>query len=135
MANVNLLAVLVSAILSMVIGSIWYGPLFGKRWMKLIKMTKEDMEKGKANMPKTYGMMFVGSLVTSYVLALVINTVPIRTVAMGLTAAFWIWLGFIVAVKLSEVLFEKKVWELFFIECGYYFIFLGVAGAIFGAWS
>lgn len=135
MANINILAVVVSAILSMVIGSIWYGPLFGKRWMRLVKFSKEDTEKGKKDMPKTYGMMFVGSLVTSYVLALVINTVPIRTVAMGVTAAFWIWLGFIVAVKLSEVLFEKKAWELFLIECGYYLVFLGVAGAIFGAWA
>lgn len=135
MANVNFLAVLVSAILSMVIGSIWYGPLFGKRWMKLIKMSKEDMEKGKANMPKTYTMMFIGSLVTSYVLSVTISLAPMRSVMTGMTAAFWLWLGFIVAVKLSEVLFENKAWELFYIECGYYFIFLGVAGAIFGAWA
>ncbi len=135
MMNVNLLAVIVSAILSMVIGTVWYGPLFGKRWMKLVKMTKEDMDKGKKDMPKTYGMMFVGSLVTSYVLSVTISMAPMRSISTGLTAAFWLWLGFIVAVKFSEVLFVKKSWELFYIECGYYLVFLGVAGAIFGVWA
>lgn len=135
MPSVNILAVIVSAILSMVIGSIWYGPVFGKRWMKLVGITKEQMEKGKKDMPKTYGMMFIGSLATSYVLALTIGMSAIKDVATGVTIAFWIWLGFIVAVKLSEVLFEKKAWELFYIECGYYLVFLLIAGGVIGSWA
>ena len=133
--NVNLLAVIVSAIVSMIVGSIWYGPLFGKRWMKIVGFTKEEMEKGKKDMPKTYGMMFVGSLVTSYVLSVIISMAPMRSLTTGVVGAFWIWRGFIVAVKLSEVLFEKKPWEMFYIECGYYLVFLTIAGAIFGSWA
>lgn len=135
MPSVNLLPVAVSAILSMVIGTVWYGPLFGKRWMKLVSITKEQMEKGKKDMPKTYGTMFVGSLVTSYVLAFTVGMSATKDVTTGVVIAFWIWLGFIVAVKLSEVLFEKKAWELFYIECGYYLVFLLVAGGIIGAWA
>ena len=134
MMGVNLLAVIVCAVLSMVIGSLWYGPLFGKKWMKLLSYTKEEIEKGKKEMPKTYGMMFVGSIVTSFVLAVVISMAPEPSVMTGITGAFWLWLGFIVAPKLSEVLFEKKAWELFYIECGYYLVFLVVAGGILGSW-
>jgi UDP-N-acetylmuramyl pentapeptide phosphotransferase/UDP-N-acetylglucosamine-1-phosphate transferase len=134
MMGVNLLAVIVCAVLSMVIGSLWYGPLFGKKWMKLLSFTKEEIEKGKKEMPKTYGMMFVGSIVTSFVLAVVISMAPEPSVMTGITGAFWLWLGFIVAPKLSEVLFEKKAWELFYIECGYYLVFLAVAGGILGSW-
>ncbi len=135
MPSVNLLAVIVSAVLSMVVGSLWYGPIFGKKWMKLISMTKEEMEKGKKDMPKTYGMMFVGSLVTSYVLAMTVGMAATKDVATGVIIAFWIWLGFIVPVKLSEVLFEKKAWDLFYIENGYYLVFLLIAGGVIGAWA
>ncbi len=134
MMGVNMLAVLVCAVISMVIGSVWYGPLFGKKWMKLVSFTKEEMEKNKKEMPKTYSMMFVGSIVTSFVLAVVIGMAPEPSAAAGVTGAFWLWLGFIVAPKLSEVLFEKKAWMLFYIECGYYLAFLAVAGVILGSW-
>ncbi len=132
MPSVNVLAVILSAVLSMVVGSLWYGPLFGKKWMKLISMTKEEMEKGKKDMPKTYGMMFVGSLVTSYVLAITIGMAATKDITTGVLIAFFMWLGFIVPAKLSEVLFEKKAWALFYIESGYYFVFLLIAGGVIG---
>ena len=128
------MAVIACGVISMIVGSIWYGPLFGKRWTKLVSFTKEEMEKGKKEMPKTYTMMFAGSLLTSFVLAVTISMAQEPSMMAGITAAFWLWLGFIVAVKLSEVLFEKKAWELFYIECGYYLVFLGISGALLGAW-
>lgn len=118
----------------MVIGTVWYGPLFGKQWMKLVGITKGDMEKGKKEMPKTYAMTFVGSLVTSCVLAVTISMSPVRSLTTGLVIALWIWMGFIAAVKLSDVIFEKKPWNLYFIECGYYLVFLLMAGGLFGIW-
>ncbi len=132
--DVNWMAVIACGVISMIVGSIWYGPLFGKRWTKLLSFTKEEMEKGKKEMPKTYTMMFAGSLLTSFVLAVTISMAQEPSAMAGITAAFWLWLGFIVAVKLSEVLFEKKAWELFYIECGYYLVFLGISGALLGAW-
>ena len=45
---VNYLAVLVAAIVSMVIGGLWYSPLlFGNVWMKLSGITQKDVEKAK----------------------------------------------------------------------------------------
>ena len=44
---VNILAVVVVSIVSMVLGMLWYGPFFGKQWMSLMKLTKLDMEKSK----------------------------------------------------------------------------------------
>ena len=133
--NVNFLAVIACAVISMIVGSIWYGPMFGKRWMRLVGFTKEELEKGKKDMPKTYGMMFVGSLVTSFELAVTISMAPEISAMTGITAAFWLWLGFVVSIKFSEVLFEKKVWEMFYIECGYYLVYLGIAGALLGFWK
>ncbi len=135
MMDVNWLAVLACAIVSMIVGSLWYGPLFGKTWSKMIGFTKEDMEKGKKEMPKTYAMMFLGSLLTSFVLAVTIGMAPVVGLMTGVTAAFWLWLGFVVPVKMGDVLFEKKQWDLFYIEIGYYAAFLIIAGAILGSWA
>lgn len=132
--DVNWLAIVACAVASMVIGSIWYGPLFGKQWTKLVGLTKEDLEKGKKTMPQTYTGMFIGSIVTSFVLAVIISMAPMPGMMTGITGAFWVWIGFIVAVKYSDVLFEKKPLKLYFIEIGYYFCFLLVAGAILGSW-
>lgn len=134
MMDVNFIAVFVCAIVSMVIGSVWYGPLWGKTWTKLVGITKEDMEKGKKTMPQTYAVMFVASLVTSFVLAVTISMAPVSGLMTGITAAFWVWLGFVAAVKLSDVLFEKKPVKLYFIEIGYYLVFLLIAGGIIGTW-
>jgi hypothetical protein len=58
------LAVVVAAIVSMVIGGLWYGPLFGKMWVELSGMTEEKVATAKAKgMWKSYLIMFIGSLI------------------------------------------------------------------------
>ena len=42
---VNYLAVLAAAIASMVIGFLWYGPLFGKQYMALMKFDNKKLNK------------------------------------------------------------------------------------------
>ena len=44
MHEVNLLAVLVAGIVPMVVGALWYGPLFGKRWLQLMETTAEEIQ-------------------------------------------------------------------------------------------
>lgn len=68
MHEVNLLAVLVAGIVPMIIGALWYGPLFGKRWMDLMETPEEELRQG-FNPLKTHGVGFLLSLVTAYVLA------------------------------------------------------------------
>jgi len=47
MIELNYLAIIAAAIASMLIGWLWYGPLFGKQWMKLAGLKKSDMKKMK----------------------------------------------------------------------------------------
>ena len=68
MHEVNLLAVLVAGIVPMIIGALWYGPLFGKRWLELMETTAEEIQEG-FNPMKTYGVSFVLALVTAFILA------------------------------------------------------------------
>ena len=45
--SINYLAVLVAAIASIVLGFVWYGPLFGKTWTQLMGFDKKKMDDMK----------------------------------------------------------------------------------------
>ena len=68
MHEVNLLAVLAAGIVPMIVGALWYGPLFGKRWLELMETTAEEIQDGFKPL-KTYGVSFLLALVTAFILA------------------------------------------------------------------
>ncbi len=139
MPPINYLSVVVAAIASMVIGSIWYGPyLFGKVWMELSGHTPDPSKGQPSAMIKSYSIMFVGSLLMAFVLdhALIYASTYTLTVGVpaGLMVGFWNWLGFIAPVTLGTVLWEGKSWKLWFLNNGYYLVTLLVMGIILALW-
>lgn len=129
--NVNLLAVLVCGIASMVIGFVWYSKvLFGNVWMKLSGISEAQMKKANSNMPMLYGTMFIASLVMAYVLAHFASYAGAVTLMDGVVAGFWAWLGFVATTMLTGVLYEGKPMKLYFINAGYQLVTLVVMGAI-----
>lgn len=138
--DINYLAVVVAAVASMVLGFLWYGPVFGKPWMQLMGFTKESIEKMKGKgMGKTYAFMAIGSLVTAFVLAHALTFASAYTettgVAAGLMVGFWNWLGFVAPVQMGAQLWEGKPWKLFLITSGFYLVSLCVEGVILALWS
>lgn len=133
---VNYLAVLVAAVANMVVGSFWFGPLFGKQWVKLsgIKMGGE-----KSSMTGSYVTAFISSLVIAYVLS---HFIWLTAIGMGgevtlnsaMTTAFWAWLGFVATVGTGVVSWEGKPWGYWGITVGYWLVALVVMGAIIGSW-
>jgi len=137
---VNYLAVVVAAVANMAVGFAWFGPLFGKMWISMMGWTAQHMEEAKKkSMAKTYAIAFVGSLLTAYVLSHLIvfaaSYMQTNGVSVGLSTAFWIWLGFVVPLLLSMVLWEGKPWKLYFLNVSYYIVSLLVMGAIIAAWK
>ncbi|MCC6410274.1 MAG: DUF1761 domain-containing protein [Saprospiraceae bacterium] len=63
---INWIAVLCSALVPLVVGFVWYGPLFGKAWMRATGLTEEQL-KG-ANMAVIFGLTFVFSIMASLAL-------------------------------------------------------------------
>jgi p-aminobenzoyl-glutamate transporter AbgT len=81
-AGVNLLAVLVAAIATMVIGFLWYSPmLFARPWMVLMgynpddKAALDEMRKGAG---KNYAIAFVLSLISAFVLGKIIQVTTVE---------------------------------------------------------
>ena len=131
-SDVNLLAVLVAGIIHMVLGFLWYGPLFSKQWMKLVGMT-QDQAQGNPN-PTIYLVPFVTALIGFYVLALFINAAGMGTLAGGATVGFLTGIGFLAMFSSANYLFSMRPFQLFLIDIGYPVVSLVIAGALLGAW-
>ena len=134
LTEVNYLAVLVAAIVSMAIGFVWYGPAFGKQWMKLVGKTQKDMEAEKAKMPQFMGIGLVAALVTAYVLALFVNLADAATIAEGLQVGFWVWLGFVVTTSLGGFTWSGRPMNLYYLENANHLVAFLVMGAILAVW-
>lgn len=140
MPEINIIAIAVATIISIALGMLWYGPLFGKSWMSLIGMTKEKADHIKQQgMGTTYVLMigtsFLMALVLSYVISFYGSYNVLQPSALtGVVAALWVWLGFIVPVTMSPVLWEKRPWKLWFINASYYLVSLVIMGAVLAAW-
>ena len=137
--EINYLAVLVSAVLSMVIGGIWYGPLFGKLWFKVVGADASDLEARKEMQKKAgplYLIQFVLSLFQVFVLAVIIN---VFTNMSALETALWMYAGFIVPMVAAGAMWNndsKEVsWTRFWIQAGYQLILFIMFGLILGFWK
>lgn len=132
--DINYVAVLVAALVNMGLGYAWYGPLFGKAWMKLTGRTKESMEKEKGNMPFVMGSMFAGALVMAFVLAIFVDLAQAETAFSGAAIGALAWLGFVATTMLQDVLYEKKNKQVAAINLGYNLAALVINGAILAIW-
>lgn len=134
---VNYLAVLVAAVVMMVIGMMWHGPLFGKTWAKLSGVSEEKMRSG--GMARRIGISFIGWLLMSYVLQHAIvfagKYLGLSGIQAGLIVGFFNWLGFIAPVLMAPVLWEGKSWKLWLINSGYFLVSLLVMGIILAVWK
>jgi len=129
---INYWAVLLGGIFLVIVGTTWYGPLFGKVWMQIVgapNMTKEEMAKAQKEMMPYYVVQFVLSLITSFVLYYFVKLI-------GMHVAFWIWLGFSMPQAAGAMWDTEKKYAVkkFLVISGYYLVALLVLGFVFSNW-
>lgn len=139
MIPINYLAVLAATASAIVLGFLWYGPIFGKPWMKIMNISAADMEKAKAKgMTQNYIIMMLGTLLMAYVLSHVIGLsfayFKNPPMATGLMTGFWVWLGFFAPLQSDEAIWGGKPWKLFFINTSYRLVSLLIMGLILAMW-
>lgn len=105
----------------MPLGMLWYGPLFGKRWMKLMGFSEKSMNDAKKNMATTYGAQLGASFLQAFVLSLLIFSSRITEFSQIIVLGFWVWLGFMATVILTKQLFDTRPFtpQLYLIDIGY----------------
>ena len=143
MPQINYIAVLVAAIVSMILGWLWYGPLFGKAYMEGMGIdpnSAETKEKMKQGMASAYVQMFILSLVMFYALAFTLwafkAAMPgVAPISAGLQGGFWTWLGFLLPVIYGQKLWGGKTFKFVSIGLGYYLVLLLINGVILSVWK
>jgi hypothetical protein len=136
----NFVTVVVAAAVSFALGFLWYGPLFGKTWMHLSGISKQQMEKAKnKNMTGIFALSAFGSFVMAFVLmhslTFASTYLHLSGFNAGLQVAFWNWIGFIAPVTMGSVLWEGKSWKLWILNNGFWLISLSVMGGILAVWK
>ncbi len=136
--EVNFIAVIAAAIAYMALGFAWYSPaLFGKQWMALrgLKMTKED----QAKMGPLYGLTFIASLLTAYVLFFIMAISEpfymMDPIPNGLMSAFWVWLGFVMPTQVGNAVFgsdNPNKWKILRFDTSYQLVGLLLMGTVIG---
>ena len=96
--------------------------------------SQKELPKMKAKAKKSYAINFIATLVMVYVLAHFVDYAGATTIAGGVQAAFWVWLGFVATVQLGSVLWESKPWQLYFINVSYHLVTLLIMGVILAVW-
>jgi len=125
------LGILVAAVAGFAVGGLWYGPLFGKPWMKARGFTPESAKQG-VNMPLIFGLTFVLNLVAAAVLDHVFGTYGAIDLGLALMVSGGIAIGFVVTSIGVNYLFSRMPRALFLIDAGYWIVIYLVMGAILG---
>ena len=129
-SNINFLSVLVSAISAFVLGGLWYGPLFGKAWMKAWGFTESDLSQ--QNPAKVFGLSFILSLIAAFNLEMFIGSQA--NLVSGGMAGFFAGFGWVSTMLGILYLFERHSLKAYLINAGYCTTALTIMGMILGAW-
>lgn len=130
--EINVNAVLLAAVANIAIGMAWYSQkLFGKRWLKLSKITA----KAAKNMQHAMVGSVVISLILAYSLAHFMLSMNVFSLRGACHFAFTVWLAFVATTQLSGVLWSKKPMELFWINSGYWFVCFMAMCAVLVSWK
>jgi hypothetical protein len=138
MIEINMWAIIVCAVISMIIGMIWYGPLFGRKWAQIIGADLDDMEARKRMQKEAgpmYALQFLLSLFQVYVLAYYIAE---WKEISGVVNALWIWAGFVVPIIAGTAMWnndpKKVIWARFLIQAGYQLVCFVLFGLVLSMW-
>lgn len=157
----NPIAILVAALVTMLVGFVWYNPkVFGTIWMKETGMTEEKAKQG--NMLKIFGFTIFFSLMLSFIMpALVIHQMgalgliggdptkalpsynafladygdAFRTYKHGALHGFMS--GLFIALPIIGIngMFNQNSWKLIFVTAGYWIVTMTIMGAIICGWK
>ena len=139
--NINFIAVAVCALLSFILGFVWYAGLFMKPWTKEMGYDP-NMRPDKKQMMKGMAVSVIGNFLFVWMFAFYLagwkyfpNSNEIGTMSFAVNSALSVWLGFFVPVHLSKIVWEKHSWKLFFINSGYNLVSAILVAIILAYWT
>lgn len=130
--HINHLAVFVCAVVSLLLGGLWYSPvLFQRTWQREAGLSDEQLARMKP--AKTFGLTLLLAWIISYNLAFFLGT-PDTTWSWGLAAGLLAGVGWVLTQLVIIALFEQRSWRYMAINGGYVAVYFAIIGLILGVW-
>jgi hypothetical protein len=125
--QINLIAALVTGVASLVLGFIWYGPLFAKAWLGAVGLSEEQL---KGSPGPGYLLAFLSSTLLGAVTSYLVNALGLTDVTGGAGLGALLALGYVVTTFATNYIFAMRSLRLFLIDAGYQSILVIIAGVI-----
>ncbi len=132
--KINHAAVWVGVVVMFALGFIWYGPLFGEKWMEMVGLTMADAE----NMDGMAGIWIsniISSVLAIYLLAWLLSKLGIASGIKGAIIGLEIAFVFIFLSMMVTGLYSQTPYGLAWIQGGFYLAGFTINGFILGAWT
>lgn len=137
--TINYLAVIVCSVLAMAIGAVWYGPLFGGVWMRIVGVGPEDMEARKKMQQGVWRLYITQLILTLFQVWVLAYYIRGWQGASGVENALWIWAAFVMPTIAGSAMWNNDSssisWARFLIQGGYQLVIFVVFGVVLGAWK
>lgn len=132
--EINIWAVLLATLSSMVVGSVWYTPkVFGNYWMKVAKVSPSGEAKDAVRpILITLVVSFISALVLAGSAAISQHFYGGNFLANTLITAVILWAGFTAARFITHDAFEGRPAGLTVLNCAHELVTLVVMGLIIG---
>ena len=120
--NVSIWVILISGVVNMAGGMLWYGPLFGKAWMKGMGIDPDNKEQVAAMQKEAgpgYAFSLLFALIFGYALDLILNTLALSNVFLAIAVILVIYIGFSVGNTLKPVLWGETSKKVFLINTAF----------------
>jgi hypothetical protein len=131
--KINHLAVWICIILMHVFGFLWYGPLFGEKWIALVEMDLSTMQQESMN-PGMWILNSVAIIAPIYLLAWLFTKMNVTSGLEGALVAFLITFCFHHLSVMNANMFAKEPYGLAWITGGYSVTWLTITGFVLGTW-
>ena len=126
---------LVAALVASVLGFVWFGPLFGKHYMRVMGITPEMAESGKKSMMPKMLLDFVMSFIMFFGLLMILNIAQAGTYSAAFIFTLLFWAFIMLPTKASGVIWSNKntkdSWVMFGLTAGYSLVSYLVSALLF----
>lgn len=133
-ANLNYVHIAVATLAYFAAGALWFGPLFGKQWIRLTGLSAPT-EEDKRKMPQMFAVTFVLSFVLTLSIACVLHFVQPSSVAGALKVGLLAGGGFVFCSSAMNYMYAKRPLGLTLIDAGYHTVALCLVSVILTLWQ
>ena len=125
----------VAAVSAFLVGGIWYGAIFGRRWATLHGYAAERLGEMGKTQGLAFGLMFLGDILAATGVAVFVGSLNARNALEGAGVGALVWIGVALAEAIMQNAAHRKPVAAFALDTVHQLIYLMVIGAILGAFA